>query len=373
MGSQTSLALRLGFLFLCTTSLSGCLTSRVWEGGWKTLVHDETTADLTIEAGQDPEDATTLLVQAERRDDQPMPVASGVASKRSRWRLEAREGADAALALLQKPDWFLVQEVHCELERERDARGASEVYRSEARLHLEVRLAAARVAVPVDGAQLPLATLQALQKVPRNDFSGSGPRPLLPGMLAESVARLVARDVSTLVVNDGLPGPAELVAYAWVDEAGHVVADAERAVAVLGADFVAGELACSDGLQRLGRLRLLVAVVLADQRAMFLLRPDAVWLWGTMEPVAGGALVHESRWQAAPEPSAAPMPPPTVAGSMRVRLFDFRYEVAQNTATKVLLTPFALAADVLTLGLVAVVVGWCEDEGGEPCLAHVRR
>lgn len=356
----------------CLALLSGCLTSRLWEEeGATTLVRDERRAELAIEG--EVRDDGCLEVVAERLDGADLPAASGAASPRSRWLLAPREEAELAAGLLRGAVPFTV--VDRRLEVHRDA-NAGEVYRSTAVLQLAVTLCPDALAVAIDGAQLPVACAAALQETPRNDFSGHGPYRLLPGMLAECVDRLVGADLRHLLPPDPAPpSTAELLALAWLDAATlSPIVDAGSVTALLGPGFTSEELPLVERLQRLQGLRLLAAVSVDGVRRTFLLRPDVVWSHGAMAAAAGGPLRHESHWLAevggrlpGPEVAAAaqvgePVRPIRWRGAMGLRWYDYHYEIRDDFALQVLLTPFALAADAVGLGIVAAVFGSCGDD-----------
>lgn len=360
----------------CLALLSGCLTSRLWEEeGTQTLVRDERRAELAIE-GVVRGDGS-LDVVAERLDAADLPAASGAALPRSRWILVPREEGELAAGLLRGAVPFTVEDRRLEVHRDANA---GEVYRSTAVLQLTVTLRPEALAEPIDGAQLPVPCAAALQTTPRNDFSGHGPYRLLPGMLAECVDRLVGADLRPLLPPDpATPGTAELLALAWLDAATlQPIVDAGAVTALLGADFTGGELSLAERLHRLQRLRLLAAASVDGARRTFLLRPDVVWSYGIMAAPAGGPLRHESHWlaeaggrvlgQEAAEAALAgeAVPPIRWRGAMGLRWYDYHYELRDDFALQVLLTPFAVVADAVGLGLLeAILFGWCDDDEDE--------
>ena len=362
----------------CLALLSGCLTSRLWEEeGTQTLVRDERRAELAIE-GVVRGDGR-LEVVAERLDVVDLPAASGAASPRSRWLLQPREEAELAVELLRGAVPFTVEDRRLEVHRDANA---GEVYRSTAVLQLSVTLRQDALAEPIDGAQMPVACAAALQTTPRNDFSGHGPYRLLPGMLAECVDRLVGADLRPLLPPDpATPGTAELLALAWLDAATlQPIVDAGAVATLLGPDFLDGELPLAERLQRLPRLRLLAAASVDGVHRTFLLRPDMVWSYGALVTSADGSLRHESHWLAeaglrVAGPEAAEAAEAALAdqreqairwrGAMGLRWYDSHYETRDDFALQVLLTPFAVVADAVGLGILEAMFGWlssAEDE-----------
>ena len=356
----------------CLALLSGCLTCRLWEEeGTQTLVRDERRAELAME-GVVRGDGR-LEVVAERLDAADLPAASGAALPRSRWTLVPREEGELAAGLLRGAVPFTVEDRRLEVHRDANV---GEVYRSTAVLHLAVTLHPDALAEPLDGAQLPVACAAALQAAPRNDFSGRGPYRLLPGMLAECVDRLVGADLRPLLPPDpATPGTAELLALAWLDAATlQPIVDAGAVTTLLGPDFSGGELSLMERLNRLQRLRLVAAASVDGAHRTFLLRPDVVWSYGAMAAPAGGPLRHESHWLAeaggrVPGPEAAEaalagesVPPMRWRGAMDLRWYDYHYELRDDFALQVLLTPFAMAADLVGLGILAAVFGSCDED-----------
>ena len=355
-------------------SLPGCLTSALWEDHpSRVLMESRSEARLEVVLGRDAEVAEDLVVEASRLDGTEMAKASGVAESHGWWRLLPREGGAEAAALLDCSSLFAIESA--ELQVHRHVVG-EEVQRSDAELRLIGQPCLAGLAVVLDGANLPVETLHALQQAVLGDaFPMAVERAPLPAMFAECVERLARLDLSPLGKTEGRLRPVRLQSYAWVDAMFWPV-DAQRVQELLGEDFASVETTLGERLRRLASLRLLAVLAVGEaggERITVALRPDAIWLWGAMQAVGAGRVAHDSRWLAEPQAKALTMVAESLA--MCMHFVDAHYVVESDSVFgKILLTPLAVAVDACTLGLCAVVLSLLDDEDDDECASsHHRR
>lgn len=344
-------------------ALPGCVTRELWrEDRWRRQVHATAAAELSAELGPAAAGDGTLLVLAQRRDDAEMPASSGVESPQSCWRLVPRTDDHAAAALLAAHDAFAVR--HAELGVDRVV-ADGKVLSSDATLRLAVALLADAVEV-VDLAALPGATVDALRGGDGADLAPWVRCAALPGALAECAERFLAADPGCF----GAPGSGYgQGSYVFVDAGRSPVLDHERALGLLGADFAAAGLPAAERIARLARLWLAAAG--ADGAQALLVRCDAVWLLAECRDAGEGAFAHTALFAAEPLGAWPAVgvagPQARVPAAMRVRWRGSWSETdAGQVAWRVLLTPFALAADaVLGAGMLLQQCSGDDDEADE--------
>ncbi|MCR9245951.1 MAG: hypothetical protein NXI31_13035 [bacterium] len=292
-----------------------------------------------------------------------IPDFSGLAATGSRWRLrphsDPHSEAGCALALRQlsaaagSPAVRLEAiELHAERERHDGRLAASHGI---LRLRAQVNPASVRPLPPEEFAAM-RGLARAVPLVDHMPFEALGADE--PPLLASCVARLRALRPRAWTREAGV-----LVGVAWLTADRRPLGSVRQARAVLR-DEGAGTPTLERRLDHLARLRLLAVVRRGDEEAAFVLRADHVYQWGAFafEPAAAG-LVHESRWLVqALDAREATAPAVGVAGSerlptgsFRVRCLDLHEEPRHggDIFGKVLLTPFAIAVDIVSLSAVA--------------------
>lgn len=335
---------------------SGCLTAMLWEGDSSSyrVVLSEHDVDAAITVRADPEVAGALRLAASRWQQVELPAVSGLSQRESEWRLRPRRQGIEALAILDGAGALHIEDLRLAAWRE-TANGV--LTTNDARLELIGRASRDEGVERLSAAGLSPATLLALQPVAAADFLvGHEPGAASP-LLAECIRRLRVMD-PRVWLPDG-SWPARVGAMVWADDA-EVLTGARAARVVAGWDVDGDGLVCR--LDALSRLRVIVAVEVADGREFYSLRPDRVWLWSLFDHAEAGRLIHSSLWE--PEILVAASGEAggrvLATGTLALKFIASRYEDRSfgNIALKVLATPFALAADaaVGVLYLVALAV-----------------
>jgi len=354
----TRLRRALAPLFWIALALPGssCMTQDLWEADAPVcrvaLGQHAVDAEIVVTADGTVEGA--LRLEACREGELAPPDASGMAGATSSWRLRPVHGADTALVLLDGFADFDVESIEVRAVRE-VAQGVVTFREAELRIHGHP--VASSLATAVEGAALPAGVVASLRQVGDADLLLDYTLPLdAPELLAECARRLRTLDLgSWLPGRDG--GRARVSGCVWLDAARLEVIDGARAQELVGW-FVYSDRSLARRLEALRSLRILVAVDGRGGAEFYLLRPDLVWLCSALD-ASGGVAMHSSMWWADPV-AAQPEGESALVlgrGSMHLDFLTARYEplVAQDTARKILLTPYTVSVDIVG-GIVRALI-----------------
>jgi hypothetical protein len=356
--------------------LPSCLTEMVWEmrADPVTEVDRRWSADysVAIDPVAAPGGELCLDARVERAD--PVPPAWDVVAASmpgsGRWTLQPRTAADEGAALLACTEAFAVDTATVTVNR---SASYGRLASSLARLDLGGAVRTDAIASPLDASALPPATAQALAALPRPDLEDAARGARVP-LRRQCELRLWHCDLRSMLPPPAADLPCEIEAVVWTDAALELLH--------AGAPLDAPALAESDGelasrLDALSRARLVVQLVSLRGRFVVALRPDFVWLLAGVEARPGGRFAHVSTWRAVPGAAAkaAEHGPPRSAciGRMRVDVCEWRLATDDRLLEKILLTPFAFAADFAMSVLAGRILRAAEPEPADHDPARASR
>ena len=331
--------------------LPGCLTTELWRDySWP----ERTTS--TVPAGGSEFDLVGELYAS------PPTVSNGLwwRGPDGDWFLAARDGggAEFAAAICDDPEFVTLR--HASIRAVRRIT-SDEVERDDARLELTLQLDRSALAVVVADEGVADAVQRQLAPRWRNAFCDNiGGEAMLPDTLRSCARRLSGVDIEWL---SGATEPAHVASWVFVGADGASLPSADELRPALE---LAQHAPLAERLDCLRRVTLLVRVAHGDASTLVRLRPDRLWLLAGLEPTDRGH-VHRSDWhlQRCPEYGAmAPMAdaPRCVAHlSLQEAYWQRWYHPAwfdSDLATRILVTPIALAADLVLGPGAADLFGW---------------
>ncbi|MCU0864420.1 MAG: hypothetical protein MUC36_11540, partial [Planctomycetes bacterium] len=276
------------------------------------------------------------------------------------WFLAARDGGEAefAAAICDDPEFVTLHHASFRAAR----RIVSEdVERNDARLELTVHLDRRALVEVVPDAGVAHAVTRQLAPQWRNAFCDnvSGPM-MLPDMLRSCARRLSAVDIGWLI-DTTEPAHVESWVFVGADGCSPLAPDELRPAVQLGEDAPLAER-----LECLRQVSLLVRVAHGDDSTLVRLRPDRLWLLAGLEQTDRG-FVHRSDWhlQRCPQHGATAPTADAPHCVAHLRLQEAHWQrwyhpvwFDSELATRILVTPIALAADLVLGPGAPDLFGW---------------